>query len=369
MFGACQPPAGPVGQCRPADLLPRPTPLPAQPISASLVQLVSRAPNIEEECRPVRFPSQVERALFRRTMRYLLTGRLALAREAAALLGFEVLEVDDGTRRYLVLQESADNPSLRGWGFYVVNPAAQRPLVLEAPHPVHDWNTGRQAAQLLDHLQAHALLVATTHRCASKHPTRCAGKTRACRQVWGKGRYRRSDRAHATNTLFHAAHQELLEGNQELVAVQIHGFRRRPGRTQQVVLSDGTRLPGGPDSHSNALARQMRRSILKSHRPLVRSCNETSRQRFLCGTQNVQGRHANGSVAPCRRAPRRSLNRFVQIEQTMEARRPGGSIDPSVLLHAMARHWSVPADNDADAAQAPPWAPNITPAPLSVDLP
>jgi len=319
---------------------PTPPPPPGRPVSASLVRMVRYLPSIREECRPVHFPSDSERALFQQAIRQLVAGRIERARETLALLGFDVLDVSDGDRRYHVVQETP-GPLVRGWGFYVINLAPRRPLVLEAPHPVHDWNTGIQAAELMGRLGARALIVATTHRCASKYPTECQGRTGACRQVWGKGRYRRSDRAHAVNTLFHAAHSELLAGDPRLVAVQLHGFRRRPGRLRHVVLSDGTRLPGGRRSHSNGLARAMRRLLPRGRRALVRSCNETSRQRYLCGTHNVQGRQANASSNPCRRGPRRSLNRFIQIEQSMDARRPGELIEPDLLRRAMERHWPV----------------------------
>lgn len=329
----------PDGELTPVGLaLPTPPPPPGRPISASLERMVRYLPSIRSECRPVRFPSAAELIMSRQALRHLLRGETDRARALYALLGFEVLEAVEGERRYLVVRESP-GAAVRGWGFYVVNPHWRRPLVLEAPHPVHDWRTGIQAAEWMTRLGARALLVATTHRCASKHPTSCQGRTGACRQVWGRGRYRRSDRAHATNTLFHAAHMELLEGDPRLVAMQIHGFRRRPGRRRHIILSDGTRLPGRRDSRSNGLARQVRRLMPPRRRRLVASCNETSRQRYLCGTHNVQGRHANGSTWPCRRPARHSLNRFIQIEQSMDARKPGGLVEDDVLVRAIERYW------------------------------
>jgi hypothetical protein len=297
--------------------------------------MVRSLPRIRDECRPIRFPTEAELALSRRALRHLLAGRVKAARELYALLGFQVLDLE--RRLHLVMEPKG--PALRGWGFYAINPQPRRPLVLEAPHPVHDWRTGELAAELFERLGARALLVATTHRCASKVPTECQGRTGACRQIWGRGRYRRSDRAHATNTLFHAAHRELLEGEGETVAIQIHGFGRRPARRRHIVLSDGTRLPGRRASLSNGLARAIRRLLPRRRRRLVRSCNETSRQRYLCGTHNVQGRHANGSPDPCRRPARRSRNRFVQLELSMDARKPGGLIDPELLPRAMERLW------------------------------
>lgn len=318
--------------------LPTPPPPEGNPISARLVDLVRNPPAIRSECRPVRFPAQAELSLGRRALRYLLEDDLASARALYGLLGFEVVELEQAGQRLFVAREIR-GPAVRGWGLYVVNRTPRRPLLLEAPHPQHDRLTGEQSARLMLQLGARALIVATTHRCASKVATRCQGRTGACRQVWGRGRYRRSDRAHITRSLFHAAHVELLEGDPGMSAVQVHGFSRRPGRRQHIIISDGTRLPGGRGSLSNRLARAIRRRLPRRRRHLVRSCNETSRQRLLCGTHNVQGRHANASPDPCGRPARRSLNRFIQIEQSIDARTPGGVIEPDMLSTAMADVW------------------------------
>jgi hypothetical protein len=310
------------------------------PQSGRLVDLVAATMHVRDECRPLRFPSDLQLATFRTALRHLLRGELEEARWLFGVLGFELLELVDGEVQLIVVKE-VPGVAPRGWGLYAVNLRPSRPLVLEAPHPQHDRFTGEQTADLAVRLGARALILATTHRCASKRPTSCWGRTGACRQSWGRGRYRRSDRAHITRAMFHAAHAELLESDPGLTAVQIHGFSRRPARRRHFVISDGTRLPGRPTSRSNRLARAIRALLPRRKRRLVRSCNETSRQRYLCGTHNVQGRHANGSPDPCRLAARRSLDRFVQIEQSLDARTPGGLIDPEILPAAMARVWPL----------------------------
>lgn len=308
------------------------------PRSGRLVDLVRATMQVRDECLPLRFPSDLKLATFRKALRHLLRGELEEARWLLGFLGFELLELVEGDVRLIVVKE-APGLTPRGWGLYAINLSPARPLILESPHPQHDRFTGEQTADLTVRLGARALILATTHRCASKRPTRCGGRTGACRQSWGRGRYRRSDRAHITDAMFHAAHAELLEGDPGLTAVQIHGFSRRPARRRHIVISDGTRLPGGRKSRSNRLARAIRALLPRGRRHLVRSCNETSRQGYLCGTHNVQGRHANGSPDPCRRPARRSLNRFVQIEQSLDARTPGGLIEPEILPAAMERVW------------------------------
>ena len=284
------------------------------------------------------FPTPDERAAHRRGLRLLLEDRLAAARLVLAPVGFEVLRIrDSGTPLYLVRE--LDLRARGGWGMVVINQAARRPLLIEAPHPVHDDGTGAQAAALLLALQARALLLSTTYRCASGVPTRCAGRSGACRQIIHRGRYRVSDVAHEPRSAFHAAHVALLEAEPELVAVQLHGFRQRPWRRHELIISDGTKLPGRRGNHSVALARITRRLLPRRLRRRVRSCNERDNRGYLCATHNVQGRQANGSRNPCRRRPRRSLNRFVHVEQSMIVRTPGGRFEPALLQAALSQRW------------------------------
>lgn len=315
--------------------------------SGRLASLIDFSSAVRDECRPLRFPSARQIAASRRALRLLLDGEVEAARWRYHALGFELLRWHDRGRAYWVARE---RPRVRGrgWGLYVVDPDARRKLVIEAPHPQHDLHTGTLAAEMMVALEARALIVATTYRCASKLSTTCAGRTGACRQAWGRGRYRRSDRAHSTKTFFHAAHVELMDGNPQLIAIQVHGFARRPARRRHIIISDGTRLPGGRRSFSNRIARAVRRLVPRRKRWRVRSCNELGRQRYLCGTANVQGRHTNGSIDSCTRAPRRSKNRFVQVELSLDARRPGGIFEPKLLTRALAkvfpaRPWRAPA--------------------------
>ena len=306
-------------------------------VSGTLVDQVRALDRVRARCRRLEVPSTAKLNRSRLALSRLLRGRVAEARLLYGELGFEVLELHrPGQLLYVVREEPRETP--RGWGFYVVNPRPLRMLVLEAPHSQHDLHTGVQAAELMVRLQARALLVSTTHRCASTRPTRCGGHTGACRQIRRHGRFRSSDRAHITRSLFHAAHVTLMEDDPRLVAVQLHGFSRRPWRRRHVILSDGTRRYGRRSSLSNGLARVMRAMLPARRRHLVRSCNERG-QRYLCGTSNVQGRHTNGSPDPCRTPARRSSNRFIQVEQSLDARTPGGRFDHHLLRRAMERLW------------------------------
>jgi hypothetical protein len=310
----------------------------ADRVSTSLVRWVEEELDLPRACVRLVFPTPGEAGTYRRGLGLLLEDRLAAGRIVLGSIGFEVLRIRDGGTPLYIVREP-DHRTRGGWGVVVVNQAARRPLLLEAPHPVHDHRTGVQAAALLLSLQARALLLSTTYRCGSGVPTRCAGRTGACRQINNRGRYRVSDVAHEPRSAFHIAHVTLTEAEPELVAVQIHGFRQRPWRRHQLIFSDGTKLPGRRGNHSVALARITRRLLPRRRRRGVRSCNERDSRGYLCGTHNVQGRHANGSPDPCLRRPRRSLNRYVHVEQSRDARTPGGPFEPALLEAVLARRW------------------------------
>ena len=276
-------------------------------------------------------PWQLETA--RLAFAHLVEGRIGQAAIAFSALEMVVSRLVDGERHYVVVQERAGTP-LRGWGFFALADGSRRPYVIQAPHPRNDRHTVAQAFALMASLGARALIVSTAYRCAALEPSRCVGRTVACGGKRRRGRYRASDMAHTDNSLFQVAHEVLLRSDRNLIAVQLHGFDRRPGRPLHMIVSDGTRWPPARRSISNQLVRRLWRA--GASRKDVVSCNSWDRRRPLCGTHNVQGRFANGSKDPCRLKPTRARNRFLHVEQSLDARRAGGWFDPGILERALA---------------------------------
>jgi hypothetical protein len=110
-----------------------------------------------------------------------------------------------------------------GGGFYVFR-AGGSPLAIEAPHTFFDEGTGDIALALFARLKAGAMFCNTVHRYApavggGEHP---------------------ADVAHASQTLFAAANQGLLDSVRWAV-VQVHGFGDKQGLPADVkaVVSDG----------------------------------------------------------------------------------------------------------------------------------
>jgi len=165
------------------------------------------------------------------------TGCAILAAEGFAyhIERFTDLPFDD--EQYLIVRENVP-PSL-GWGTVVLRLGAARPLVIEVPHPAADEGSELEAAAIFRQVRARALLLAGTHRCANTAFSPCLGVTMACGQ---QEPYRQSDTAHATQTMFHAAHRALVPCGGERVAIQLHvnSLLSCP----DVFISNGTLNPG-----------------------------------------------------------------------------------------------------------------------------
>lgn len=145
--------------------------------------------------------------------------------------------------QYVMLREK--EPILDGWGTYVFRSGSgANDLIIEAPHPIADEDTEIEAVEFFRKLNARALLVAGTHRCASQAFSACRGTTIACGQVEP---YRLSDAAHSEQTMFQATHRTLAAcdsaAGKEVVILQLHGNSVK--NCPDIFVSNGTTHPGG----------------------------------------------------------------------------------------------------------------------------
>jgi hypothetical protein len=172
---------------------------------------------------------------------------------AAQSFPYQVVEFTDlphQSERIVMLREIV--PVSVGWGTYVLRPAPARDLLIEVPHPLADSRTRSEGAALFRSLSARALLVAGAHRCANAGPANCGGTTIACGEL---GPYRESDVAHATQTMFQAAHQALAPCDGESLAIQLHG--NSLATCPDLFISNGSIRPG---EVSQAVYREARRA-------------------------------------------------------------------------------------------------------------
>jgi hypothetical protein len=141
-------------------------------------------------------------------------------------------------QEYILLREV--EPVNAGWGTYIFHADAKTsPIVIEVPHPAVDWNTEIEGVEMFRKLNARALLVAGTDRCASNGFSSCTGTTIACGQVEP---YRISDVAHNEQNMFQAAHRVLVACDGKTVAIQLHV--NSVGNCQDIFISNGTTNPG-----------------------------------------------------------------------------------------------------------------------------
>jgi hypothetical protein len=244
-------------------------------------------------------------------VRAVAAARYGDAMEYGARAGYEVCRGVDAHAGLILMQPL---PPTRGWARIAVRTGSTRGLIFEAPHPVHDMGTVQESVQLFMSLGARAVIVSGTHRCANANAG-CSGSSSVCGTPDG---YRESDAAHATNSIFHAAHVALAESFATHAVVSVHGMAG-----DGISLSDGTTDPVEADSPVTRAAMGLEAAGFTG----VTACNDgagVTRETRLCGTDNVQGRHLNGAPDACAADADSSSKRFLHLEQSPEVRmRPG----------------------------------------------
>ena len=211
-------------------------------------------------------PQPHELAAFREGWSTLRRGDAAGAAGLLAAIGCEVVAFRDepSGQVFQIVREHEVGAGLpgRGWGMYIHNPAGDTRTVVEVPHAWSDGYTQEIGAQLLRDTRAGALLVSG-----------------AVRNATGNGRGPGgSDMAHATGSIFDAAHRSMLATTG--LVVQLHGFNeQRHIGYGDVVVSEGA-TPRGP---AQSVAAALRRSGYDAN------AYDGVAFRALAGTRNVQG--------------------------------------------------------------------------------
>jgi hypothetical protein len=235
---------------------------------------------------------------------------LESARSFATLFNYQITDILDTTlqsnNRFYIIEEKA--PQTNYWGTYVLSTDALRSnLIIQAPHPEYDINTGYQAIYCFKRLIPNALFISGTHRCNHSEYSDCSGTSTVCGP---SSPYRISDNAHTTNSVFQETTEFLLQKSSTSVFVQLHGFGKR-STDPYVIMSNGTRIT--PEIDYVTLIQEG----LEHADPSLTFRNahiDLSWSRLIAFT-NTQGRLINGSQNPCYENPTNSVGRFVHIEQ------------------------------------------------------
>jgi len=223
-------------------------------------------------------------------------------------LAYDLVEFTDSgnNQSYYILRSQTGSDNL--WGTYVFNPSAcQSNLVIQAPHPRNDTNTGDQGIFILKDVGALFYMVAGTHRCNSDTFSSCSGTTSTCDN--GSEKFRESDMAHIDNSIFHKTTEILLDKLADPFFIQLHGFSKGTD-DPYLILSNSTTAVPVVDYLS-----QLGEALVNIDPTLDYKVAHITPSIRLKGTTNTQGRLINGSGNPCSTSSPMNSGRFLHIEQ------------------------------------------------------
>ncbi|MCB9642782.1 MAG: hypothetical protein H6728_06860 [Myxococcales bacterium] len=313
----------------PEPVLEIPAERPALPIlRVDLVQWVKDWNYSSDGANRFRAISSSEQASFESMIRSFLQGDRAGVERQAPLFGMGLSRLQDTVdgKFYWLLAETA-SPGV-GRGLYLRPEQPKRGFVLQSPHPIKDTATHTQGALLLRALQPQLLMIASLQRCDASQKTSCDGSTTQC-----GGAYRISDVAHFAESGFHLAHTVVSSVLSTALVLQLHGFAWSTGEPSAFV-SNGTTKASTQGSYSLRLRDALVAVLQGSGLVAPQSCNDPNdKDTRLCGTNNLQGRHSNGSTAVCTQGASQATDRFLHIEQRKELRT--GTPGPSVMEQAL----------------------------------
>lgn len=296
-------------------------------------------------------PSDAERASFAQAMRFLLSGEGERALPLLLPLGFGLTDFTDTTlpaqpKRFYVARERTG--VRRYLGLFLVRrdidlSVGTGRIVLEVPY-ANDSSLDylkQQAARVLVHSDAGALLMNTADRCAEESSvgtcTRCANPslTTGCVRCLGveKLYYPTTDQGRADKTLFQAAHEVLVTDPR--VGVFLGGLLTVTGvfAGTTTYVSDGTR-----NAAAQSLAGSLRANLEQAladagisgqAAALCKAADASGAAAplDLCGETLVQGRQSNLMVGAnlCQAtAPMTATGRYLVLNQTFTLRKNDG---------------------------------------------
>lgn len=260
-------------------------------------------------------PTAAERADWRTVVDQMLGGACGFALPASLASAAQIRTFTDAGsgKNYCLLMEVLDANSNgkvdRGWGTFMVNPAATREISHQAPHPISDSTTENQAIGIFGDTDSRSYLMAGAHRLANSGSSSCQSS------------YGPADAAHNIDNMFHATNEALMAfyGANEWQAIQWHGMAADTCGAAEVYLSHGrTVSPVAGDPNL-----ELKNSMLGYHptwdleTPGGGACT-------LNATDNTQGRLINGvpAASVCGTAASTYNGRFLHIEQDPGFRLP-----------------------------------------------
>jgi hypothetical protein len=200
------------------------------------------------------------RVFFRELAQETANNRLSpQTRSRATALGLHLRTEDDR-----VLLWGRDEPH----GLYVFRLGPAREILLQAPHSFYDLGSGAIQSRLFEELPVRAAFFNSAHRYGGPGLKKEERLTPS------------PDLAHRPHTLFQAATLGLSEALNDLVVIQLHGFRSRQG--ESVVITAGSALQ--PTQIERSLHHRLQ-SVFGEIGPVVTGAARPE----LAATGNLQG--------------------------------------------------------------------------------
>ena len=263
-----------------------------------------------------------------------------LPRSLAANLQRRMFTDSQNGKSYCLLMETelaTTGKVAKGWGTFIVADRADREISHQAPHPIADSKTDKQAIGLFKSTNARSFLMCGAHREAN-------GTTGSCQDDAQKQKYNgAADCAHNRDNMFTMANLELdaFYRASPWTAIQWHGMGTDKCLGVDVYMSQGIN-----DAPANFSTLSMLKQLITVDQPwAVHDPGDLSPTgTHVCdrpGTDNVQGRLLNGmpdsTVCDLDMDATASVgDKFIHIEQKDDC----PSTNPSITSCRDAAAWS-----------------------------
>lgn len=256
-------------------------------------------------------PTDTQLTTWSNCVNAILSNDIVSARTFAEMLNYEIVTYRDTevyvNRTVYILEEKANQTNY--WGTYVFdNNSIRFPMVLQAPHSIFDFNTGKQAIYCFVRLEAKFLFLNGTQRCNNNLASTCSGTTSVC--SGSSDAFKVSDLAHNTNSVWQKTTEIIYNTISESLFIQLHGFSKE-NSDPYVIISNGTNQnPAGKD-----YAAEIKNYLLSEDNNLTFKVAHLDDWTRLTGFTNSQGRFINNSTDACKTAASNASGRFIHIEQ------------------------------------------------------
>lgn len=256
-------------------------------------------------------PSSSRRSLIQKALEDFRQTNYDAALANARAGAYELCRLDSGRGPVVFWHPASAGQGHARWALRIN--AKARPLAVEAPHGLFEAGTLAQAVELFQNLDAQAILVNGSHRCANRTASGCDGTTSVCGGT--SEPFRESDMAHSVATYFQVAHRGIVAQFPQARVLNLHGMSR-----EGISLSNGTR----DDTAASSFVARLHGALAEQFPDrAVTTCNgyaSTAATNHLCGTTNVQGRQRNGAVDACMQPAETASGQFLHLEQDRKIR-------------------------------------------------